>query len=198
MPVTVDDLPLQVDELGLCTVGQVLSHVSRENRLVVQVLIDGHEPDLSRLSSIKLSPIAGKTIFIETAEPRRMAADVLAEVESHLNDADHLKTEAADLIQSGNQCKAMEKLSGCFTIWQHAQESILKTAQLLRLDLSALRVGERSLTEQLGDFQDQLRQIKSSLENRDFVSLSDMLKYETTETSNQWRAAIQALRGVVG
>lgn len=198
MSVVVDDCPLQVDVLGLKTVGQVLHHITRDNRLVVQVLIDGQAPDLSRLSTIKQSSVEGKTIFIETAEPRRMAAEVLAEVAAHLDQADSLKSESAELLQQGNHSKAMEKLGGCFTIWQHAQESVQKTAQLLRLDLSTLRVEARSLTEVLDDFRLQLKQIKQALENRDFVTLSDMLVYETTETSSQWRAALATLRDVVG
>jgi len=198
MSVVVDDCPLQVDVLGLKTVGQVLHHITRDNRLVVQVLIDGQAPDLSRLSTIKQSSVEGKTIFIETAEPRRMAAEVLAEVAAHLDQADSLKSESAKLLQQGNHSKAMEKLGGCFTIWQHAQESVQKTAQLLRLDLSTLRVEARSLTEVLDDFRLQLKQIKQALENRDFVTLSDMLVYETTETSSQWRAALATLRDVVG
>ena len=47
MSVTVDDELLPADEMGLQTVGQVLAHLQKENRLVVQVLIDGHEPDLA-------------------------------------------------------------------------------------------------------------------------------------------------------
>ena len=41
MSVTVDDQPLHADELGFTTLGQVLSHLQQNNRLVVHVLIDG-------------------------------------------------------------------------------------------------------------------------------------------------------------
>ena len=39
--------------------------------------------------------------------------------------------------------------------------------------------------------------IRTALENRDFVSLCDTLTYETTETSNQWRSAIQSMRTII-
>src|SRR3954465_11230817 len=65
MFVTVDHEPLEIQELGLMTVGQVLSHVQRENRLVVNLLIDGEEPDLDTLGTVKRSPLAGHTLFIE-------------------------------------------------------------------------------------------------------------------------------------
>ena len=48
MSVTVDQRPLPVEELGLNTVGEVLTHLQKSGggRLVVHVLIDGQEPDL--------------------------------------------------------------------------------------------------------------------------------------------------------
>ena len=88
MSVTVDHEPLAVDQLGLRTIGQVLAHLRRGNRLVVQVLIDGKEPEKSRLKTIKRFPVSAHTIFIETADPRQMAAGVLDEVESQLRQAD--------------------------------------------------------------------------------------------------------------
>jgi hypothetical protein len=47
MSVTVDHQPLATETLGLKTVGQVLAHLQRQDRLVVHVLIDGQEPNLS-------------------------------------------------------------------------------------------------------------------------------------------------------
>ena len=53
MPVTVDSEPLAADALGLQTVGQVLNHLQRRERLVVHILIDGQEPDLDRMSTVR-------------------------------------------------------------------------------------------------------------------------------------------------
>lgn len=195
--VTVDRKPLPTDELGLRTVGHVLAHLQKDNRLVVHVLIDGREPDLEHLPAIKQSPLDGHTLYIETADPREMAIEVLDEVQKQLEDADRLKTEAAELLQKNQNVKAMEKLAGCFGTWQHAQESVLKTAQLLRIDLTTIQVRDRSLTDLLREFMEQLRKIRTSLENRDFVTLSDILTFETTETSSNWRAALQAMRQAI-
>lgn len=197
MPVTVDHSTLETETLGLRTVGQVLSHVQKENRLVIHLLIDGREPDLDRLGEVRREPVAGHTLFIETAEPRAMAMDVLSEVETQLDEADRLKTEAVQLLQRNGVGKAMEKLSGCFSTWQHAQESVHKTAQLLRIDLGKVFVGVRSLRDLLADFTGELRQIKDALESRDFVALGDILAYETTQTSGQWKRALGAIRDVI-
>jgi len=197
MPVTVDDAPLRTDELGLLTVGQVLAHLQRANRLVVHVLIDGMEPDLDRLSDVRKSPLQDHNVFIETSDPREMATGILREVEAQLRDAARIRNETVDLLQKNQNVKAMEKLSGCFTIWQHAQQSLLGTAQLLKLDLSRVVVHGQPLSALLGEFTSQLREIKSALENRDFVTLGDLLLYETTQTDDQWRWALAELRRII-
>src|SRR5688572_15144499 len=197
MSVVVDHQPLEAEHMGLKTVGQVLAHLQRDNRLVVHVLIDGQEPDLDRMNAVRQSPLIGHTVYIETAEPKQMALDVLTEVEHQLAEADRLKMEAAELLQKNQNAPAMEKLSGCFSTWQHAQESVLKTGQLLRIDLDTVKAGAASMTQLFNDFTVQLREIRAALESRDFVTLADLLLYETSETTARWREAIAAMRGVV-
>jgi hypothetical protein len=193
----VDDAPLQTEELGLRTVGQVLTHLQKANRLVVHVLIDGREPDLDRLPDVRRSPLQNHNVFIETTDPREMATGILREVEAQLHEAGRIRNETVDLLQKNQNVRAMEKLSGCFTVWQHAQQSLLGTAQLLKLDLSKVAVDGQPLTELLSDFTTQLREIKTALENRDFVTLGDLLLYETTQTDQRWRAALAELRRII-
>ena len=197
--VTVDRQPLEAQALGLRTVGQVLSHVQRENhRLVVHLLIDGEEPDLADIGEVRGAPLDGHTVYIETAEPRQMALDVLGEVETQLREADRLKADCCDLLRRNDPGRAMERLSGCFSTWQMAQESVLKTAQLLRIDLAALSIDGRPLCDVVGEFTVQLRELRSALESRDFVLLGDVLTYEMTQTTRHWGLALNAIRGVVG
>ena len=198
MSVTVDHERLEVDQLGLRTVGQVLSHLQRDNRLVVNLLIDGEQPDLDQLCEVKRVPLGAHTLFIETAERRDMALEVLDEIEQQLREADRLKDEAVDLLQrSGAGGKAMEKLSTCFRTWHNAHDAVVKTAQLLRIDLEAVRVDEHSLAEMLGEFAGQLRNVKHALEARDFVTLGDVLGYEMTEAGAKWGKALGAVRDLV-
>jgi hypothetical protein len=198
MAVTVDHQPLRFGDLGLRTVGQLFSHLQRLNRLVVHVLIDGREPDLGRMGSVRREALDQHELFIETADPCELARDALNTVSEQLKEADRLRYDATELLGHGSQFKAMEKLSGCFSTWQHAQESILKTAQLLKIDLNTLLVAGMSLTDLLADFTQQLRDMKRALENRDFVLLSDILLYEANHTSKQWRQAVHAMLQRIG
>ncbi|MEZ0267588.1 MAG: hypothetical protein ACAI43_22885 [Phycisphaerae bacterium] len=195
--VTVDHQSMPVQEMGFETVGQVLAHLQKDNRLVVHVLIDGREPDLAEMGDLRRTPLRDHTLFVETADPRQLAGNVLKEVEEQLAEADRLRAEASELILKSQNQKAMEKLSGCFTTWQHAQESVLKTAQLVRLDLQDVIVDGRPLSEMVGEFAGQLRSIKVALENRDFVGLNDILTYEAAETSDRWRRAVGEVGRVI-
>jgi hypothetical protein len=198
MSVTVDRQPLAAEEMGLQTLGQLIAHLQKDNRLVVHVLVDGEEPDLSQMGSVRKIALNQHTLFVETADPCQLAIQALTEVEAQLDEADRLRGEASDLIVQSQHQKAMEKLSGCFSTWQHAQESVLKTAQLLRLDLEAVQSGGQPLTETVRQFAEQLREIKSALENRDFVLLNDILTYEAVQTTARWRGAVAAMRIAVG
>jgi len=191
MSVMVDHAPLAAERLGLKTVGQVLTHLRRDNRLVVHVLIDGHEPD--RLRNIKKALLAEHTVFIETADPREMADEVLSEIESQLREAERIKSESAALLQRNQVAPAIEKLGGCFTTWQHVQESILKTALLLRLDLSQINVDGRALTELLDECKAHLGRIRAALEDRDFPTLTQLLS-QRTDGCARWQHVIQSLR----
>jgi hypothetical protein len=198
MSVTVDHELFAAEEIGLATIGQVLTHIQGFNRLIVNLLIDGLEPDFSLLGKVRRTPLGDHTVYIETADPRDMALEVLNEVEVQLQEAERLRLDAISLLQRNNVERALQKLSGCFSTWQHAKESVLKTAQLLRIDLDHLHAGDRTLGEMIAEFTAQLRQIKSALENRDYVSLADILTYEATETNRRWSDALDAIRDSVG
>lgn len=194
MPVTVDDRPLQTEPLGLNTVGELLAHLQRDNRLVVHMLIDGSEPDLAHLRTLQRRPLAGHTLFVETSDRADMAQEALGAVEIQLGEGQRLTNAAVEFLRTNNVPRALEKLSGCFGIWHNAQDSVQKVAQLLRLDLSGVVTNGRPLTELLNEFASQLRTLKGALESRDYVSLIDTLEYETRPTMEQYLAAISALR----
>jgi hypothetical protein len=197
MSVTIDHEPLAVVELGLQTVGQVLAHVARDNRLIVQVLIDGQEPDIDQIGSVRSTPIDGRTIFIETANSAELAQNVLDEVVAQVSAAEQSKQQAADLLQQNQTSKALCELGVCLRAWQHAQQCIVKVLELLRVDPAEVVVGKVPLAQCLANFSLQLRAIKASLEQRDFVSLSDTLQYETSDTTQSWLSCIDAVRRLI-
>ena len=70
-------------------------------------------------------------------------------------------------------------------------------AEVMRLDLAQITVDGEPFTGVLTEFTEQLRRIRTALEDRDYIALCDTLAYEITETTRQWRGALASIRSVV-
>ena len=197
MSVTVDQAVLPAQQMGLATVGQVLAHLKRENRVIVNVFIDGQSPDLRKIRAIKRSPLAGHDVRIETADPRQIAHQVLDEVEAQLVEVDRLTSESVALLEKKQLAPAVEKLGGCFTAWRHVQEAIFKVAQLRRIDIQTIKVQGRAFTDLIAEFAQRLREMRLALDGRDFAALRDLLTHKMDQVADQWRDAIRSFRGVI-
>ena len=197
MVVMIDSTALAVEDLGLTTLGQVLCHVQQQNRLVTQVLIDGLAPDLEHVPQLRGRALGGHTVFIETTEPRQITLEVIDAVEMQLTSAEEIRLEAIEDLQRNEPGAALGRLSGCFTVWQAAQQSIEKVSQLLRVDLNRVRVADQSLGDVLAEFVAELKRIRTALEHRDYVLLADTLAYEVGDTVAAWRLALVQLRAIV-
>lgn len=194
MSVTIDDQPFAAESLGLRTVGQVLSHLRRRHRLVVNLKIDGHDPNLEQIESLYAQPLGQRTVFIETVEPQQIANEVFDSVETLLDDAEALREQVVGHLQTGEHADALKKLGSCFTTWSHTLQSVEKVAKLLRVNLEEIHLDKGSLGKWLIEFSGQLGEIRSALESRDYVALSDILSYEVHDASDRWRQSLNAIR----
>ena len=197
MTVTVDSETLPVDELGLTTFGDVLTHIKNGNRLVTQLLIDGNAPDLAHVPQLRARSLIGNTIFIETIAPYEIALQVIQHINRQMDEAETSREAAIDFLSTNAPNKALQKLSGCFTAWQSAQQAVGQLGQLLQVDLNLVIVDGIPLPQALNNFVAQLRTLREALESRDYVLLSDTLSYEIGQTIAQWRDALTQMRAMV-
>jgi hypothetical protein len=191
--VMVDQQPLATVDLGLETVGEVFSHLARANRLVVHFLIDGQPPNLDELPKVKQSPVEGHTVYIETADPRQMAGEAIREAAADLEEADEAKEAAAARLRRNEFSAAMEKLSICLSAWQRAEQALVGTARVLNVNLDTVLAEAGLPAAWLTIFAENLRQLGAALAAKDSVALTDLLAYETNQTTSQWRQAIAAM-----
>jgi hypothetical protein len=197
MSITIDDVPLDSGKLGLTTVGEVISHVTRGNKLVVQLLIDGSEPDYSGMDTLRARPIADSAIYIETACPVAVCRSVLDSLDETLVEADGLRVQAAEFFRKGDAAAGLPKLGLCFTLWHNAQDALGKVGRLLKADLETLSLEDgQSVREVLVAFAAQLTQLKDAIESRDYVLCCDVLTYDMDTASNDWKSAVAALRRI--
>lgn len=193
MPVLVDEMPLDTVSLNLRTVGEVLAHVQRDGRMAVELLWDGTPPDLTIPQAVHARDIGSHQLEVTTADPRELALDAMAAMEQALGEADSARVSATDLLARNEAPAAMSKLASCLTTWHQAQQCILQSARLLKIDLNTIDVGGEPLQAMLEQFSQQLRQIKDALRNQDYVTMSDILTYELDRAGEQWRGAMTSL-----
>jgi hypothetical protein len=74
---------------------------------------------------------------------------------------------------------------------------VAKIGQLMGTRLDALQIDGRPLSAVLEQIAGHLRGIKSAIENRDFVTLGDILAYETTDSARTWRSVLESLRSEI-
>jgi len=188
---------MDVQSLGIQTVGQVIKELQKSKRLVVRLVIDGEAPDLRRMAEIAAMPLTGHTIFVETVDPLEASLEVLINAYTELNRADEFKAEASDLLRRNKWADAMEKLRQCLALWQGAQRAIVTVGRLFQIDVEQMLVASRPLRILSEDFARQLNSLQTAIQSADLVGVSDVLVYETAHTGDTWRAAIEALRAVI-
>lgn len=193
MPVLVDEMPLDTVSLNLRTVGEVLAHVQRDGRMAVELRWDGTPPDLTIPQAVHARDIGAHQLEVTTADPRELALDAMAAMEQALGEADSARVSATDLLARNEAPAAMAKLASCLTTWHQAQQCILQSARLLRIDLNTIDVDGEPLHAMLEQFSQQLRQIKDALRNQDYVTMSDILTYELDRAGARWRSAMTSL-----
>jgi len=194
MGVMIDDSSLDTQSLGLVTVGDVLGHVTRDQRLVVQLTIDGKEPDLNQIDSIRRCLIRDHVVFMETADPAQVARDVLEEVDHQLVTARTHSDDAVKLLRQGVYNEALKRLSTCFGAWSMARDSLDKVSRLMKIDLNTMQYDGSSMGEVVQNFADQLTRIREALESRDYVMLADTLNYDMQPVARRWSGAIESIK----
>ena len=193
MPVIVDEQSLPAEQLGLTTVGQVLTHLRNDDRLVITLLIDGKQP--SEIGPARKSPVTNKTLYIETVRSADIARQAIDEAREQLGRTDPLRLGAAEILEKNQISSAMDKLGAYFESLAvdpriGAENLPIAPASTCSAPWSSQN---RSLTGLPTSPPDSVRSNRRSI-NRDFVSLTDQLLYEAPQTCQDWLDVLARLR----
>lgn len=179
------------------TVGQYLAALRQEDRdrLVVGLRFDGQTVASGELDSLRAAPLtAPGRLELEIESARALAARILGQVASLLDQSRCHHEAVARLLAAGKSGKAMELLTACFTVWNAAEDSLQKASRLVALDLNRAEPGEPTPTERIAQLGLCLRQLKQHLQARDFVAVADLVEYELPELTSQWQAMLTSLQ----
>lgn len=190
MSVTVDSETWDVSAFS--NLGQVLDQLTKQQRLVTQLLVDGTEPDLTAMTLVRGQELAGCEIYIESASPAVVANEVLEAAIVRLDEAEREAATAADLVQQTDAAPGVAHLSHAFTRWSEAQQAIAQVLALFKLDAATFKIP--ATMEELAAH---LREMKQAVEREDYVTLADVLQYDLPGTLGSWRGNVEQLRGAV-
>jgi hypothetical protein len=195
MSVTIDQQDVAADPGA--TVGQILAKLQERRRLIVRLLIDGHAPDLSHMDAIRSLPVGDRCLYIETTDPADAARDTLAQAQTGLVGAAQFRDQCVDLLRNDQWPAAMERLGKCLASWLQAQQSAAAIARLFHIDLAQLEVAGRPMSGVSELFASLLRRIQTAIQNTDIVDLIDLLVYQSDESAQSWRLALNQLSEMI-
>ena len=104
-----------------------------------------------------------------------------------------MQQKAAEHLQQDEPGQAMDLVKESINAWLQAQQAVGQSAQLLQLDLQAIRIGEQSVIERMNELIASLTELKDIVVANDFVALADALQYEWPEITERWDGALGAI-----
>ena len=194
MDVFIDNDPFTTthDRLGPI-IDQASRHVAPTGRIIVEVRLDGDALTDDQLGAADANPLTADEVQFITADPYELARQTLLEVQDQLTNARDAQQRAAAKLQADNASDAMDDIRQAMAIWQVAQDSLLKSAQLLGIPLDDLESDGRSASQIITLLAGRLAQMGEQLAARDWLGLADTLGYELDETVGQWSAMIDTV-----
>jgi hypothetical protein len=199
MKAYLDGQACPLDESADLTVGlvleKVLKDVHADGRVIASISCDGTEVDADTLSAV-LAERAGRyeRLDFESDRPGKLAIEALSHVQALLMDLESGKEQAVENLNQGHTAEAMELLRTYFEIWHQAHHAVHQSIKLVQLDIAPMTVDGVAVPELFGQFAEQLRDLKETLEARDHVALADIMSYEAEQTTQRWIALIEQLK----
>jgi hypothetical protein len=164
------------------------------SRIVVEVAVDGR-PLIDPALSQRLPQPVGQIDQIDLAsgDARQLVAAALRETAEQLDLAAGAHVEIAGDIQAGRAADAIRQYGQLLDVWHACRSSIQNAGAILGLDYSDFRHDGRSLDEWFSELAKRLREVRDAFESRDYVMLSDALKYEMPQVCESWQAILAEL-----
>lgn len=199
MPITLDQNPVDLGPMP--TLGNALDaltkHLAGSGKIIINVAVDGQPLDGQALTAGSLMDINDRHVAVATADRDAMARQMIGKLAALV---DYLATQhraIATLIEQAQTPKALNQLTSTLSAWQQIHASFSSLTQMLQIDLDRFQINEIPARDLLLEFQGQLKEIQTALENRDMVLLADVLQYELDRAIEIWQTLLASVLGVV-
>lgn len=197
----VDDERIADTGLSAGTVEQALMQIQLSlcgpDQLVVGLRCDGADVPAARMADTMSKPASAfSRLDVTTGSRYLLVEEAMTNASACLSDTEQACQRVSDLLTEGRTVEGVELLGDCLRIWQQIHDAVAKSIGMLEIDPDQLDVGGGSLTDVIAGPRAVLEQIRDALQHRDHVLLSDLLRFEFSDVTDQWHAALLRLRGV--
>lgn len=183
--------------------GEILRQISdllgRNDRAITSASADGQPVSHSENAHLLEKSVNDFSLLeVETVNVRQQAAAALAEVRNHLPTLCKALIDVTKNIQSGDVLKGYKSLAACADLLNLIVRIIDEVRALLGIDLTQVKVDGNTVSEQLEQVRDVLKNAKTALDSNDIVTVADLMEYELAPRINRWDAILDKLLEAVG
>ena len=162
--------------------------------MVVGIVCDGDlvvPDDLEKVLPKKA--VEFSSIDFQSAEPRDLARNSLEVCKIGINGVETNMAEIVEDLQKSQVTVAMGRMGPMFGRLNETYRGLNGVLQLMRIDPESVELSKGTAASLMNGMVDQLREIKETLENQDYVRLADLFEYELRPMLEDWRQLIANL-----
>lgn len=177
-------------------------HAEACGRVIISALADGAPiPDETlRQPSDEFCTIG--ELALSTSSPGQVVGEMLTHAADALASIRTTQQEAGTLIQRGETALAQPHLESVFSVWQAVAGGVQQAAEMLGLNLAALRVPDgygdtMAVTPQIEFLVDKLRELHAAMQRQDWAATSDIVLFDLDELAKSWGQMLRGLASVI-
>lgn len=201
MTIMLDEQTIDTQSAPINTLADALDlaqgKISGTGRIIVTVHLDGQELNGQQISNGSSLSIVDRTVRLGTADQKQLSLTLLGKIHALVEFLGKQQIEVAGAIEKGQQAVALKQLAEVLGAWQQIHTAYSGLVNMIKLDLAALQIGQRSGQDVIQQFSQQLREIANALSNKDMVLLGDILQYEMDSAIQNWNELLAATLGVI-
>lgn len=177
------------------TLRQLQNHHCPPSRMVVGIRCDDRDIPGEEMAEQLRKPTASvEKLEVFTSTRHELVISAMGQAATALEETEDVCRQVGELLNEGKTTEGIQTLGTCLGVWQQIHEAVTKSVAMLELDIEAMTVRDESLLSILSRPREVLLQIKDALTAQDYVLLADILQYEFSDVTDQWHAAIAAIR----
>jgi hypothetical protein len=200
MRVFLDDDPIELSPSPAQTLGAVVQRLQADRcstgQIITRVRCDGQDISSRQMDTAFDRAVATvERLDVYTGSPAELVRNAMEEATSALEGVEESHEQIASFLNRGDAQEGIRLLGEGVQTWQQVHEALRKSIRMLELDPDEIQADGRSLPEVLARPTELLKDVRTSLESRDYVMLADILRYEFHEVVTQWQQLIDEVRG---